>query len=81
MICHAINGEGGRIGPELNVPRSIVEYRPEHQIREYVRDPGSFRHTSMPAHRHLDEAALDALIAYFRAMSARKHDPGNPHGH
>ena len=81
VICHAINGEGGRVGPELNVPRSIVEYRPEPQIRDYVRDPGSFRHTSMPAHRHLDEADLDALIAYFRAMSTRKRDPGNPHGH
>ncbi len=80
-ICHAINGEGGRIGPELNVPRSIVEYRPAPQIRDYIRDPGSFRHTSMPSHRHLDDAQLDALIAYFRAMSTRKHDPGNLHGH
>ena len=81
VICHAINGEGGRIGPELNVPRSIVEYRPTRQIRDYIRDPGSFRHTSMPAHRHLDDTALDALIAYFRAMSTRKRDPGNPVAH
>jgi mono/diheme cytochrome c family protein len=81
VICHAVNGEGGRVGPELNVPRSIVEYRPVEQIRDYIRDPGSFRHTSMPSHRHLDAAELDALITYFRAMSTRKHDPGNPHGH
>jgi mono/diheme cytochrome c family protein len=81
VICHAINGEGGRIGPELNVPRSIVEYRPGEQIRAYIRDPAAFRHTSMPSHRHLGDGELDALIAYFRAMSSRKHDPGNPHGH
>jgi mono/diheme cytochrome c family protein len=81
VICHAVNGEGGRVGPELNVPRSIVEYRPVEQIRDYIRDPGSFRHTSMPSHRHLDAAELDALVTYFRAMSTRKHDPGNPHGH
>jgi len=73
--CHAINGEGGTIGPELNVPRSIVEYRPEAQIKAYVRDPQSFRYTSMPAHPELDERELDALIAYFRAMSRRKQDP------
>ncbi len=73
--CHSINGEGGKIGPDLNVPRSIVEYRPEDQIRRYVRDPESFRYTSMPAHPGLDEDDLDALIAYFRAMSERKHDP------
>ena len=81
VACHAINGEGGRVGPELNVPRSIVEYRPADQIKAYVRDPGSFRHTSMPAHPHLSDADLDALLAYFRAMSQRKHDPGRSGEH
>lgn len=79
VACHAVNGEGGRIGPELNVPRSIVEYRPAEQIKAFVRDPQSFRYTSMPAHAHLSDAQLDGLIAYFEAMSARKHDPGRPH--
>ena len=73
--CHAINGEGGKVGPELNVPKSIVEYRPEAQIRAYVRDPQATRYTSMPAHPELSDADLDALIAYFRAMSTRKRDP------
>jgi len=76
--CHAINGEGGTVGPELNVPRSIVEYRPAAQIKAYVRDPQSFRYTSMPAHPHLGDADLDALVAYFEAMSQRKHDPHQP---
>lgn len=73
--CHAINGEGGKVGPDLNVPRSIVEYRPIPQIRAYVRDPQATRYTSMPAHPGLGDADLDALIAYFEAMSRRKHDP------
>lgn len=73
--CHAINGEGGKVGPDLNVPRSIVEYRPIPQIRAYVRDPQATRYTSMPAHPGLSDADLDALIAYFEAMSRRKHDP------
>jgi mono/diheme cytochrome c family protein len=75
VMCHSVNGEGGKVGPELNVPRSIVEYRPEGQLREFIRDPESFRYTAMPSHEHLGEADLDALIAYFRAMSARKYDP------
>ena len=74
-MCHSINGEGGTVGPELNVPRSIVEYRPIEQLKAFIRDPQSFRYSAMPAHRHLSDEELDALIAYFRAMSQRKRDP------
>lgn len=74
--CHAVNGEGGKIGPDLNVPQSIVEYRPIEQIRAFIRDPLTFRYTSMPPHRDLTDADLDALIAYLRAMSGAKRDPG-----
>jgi len=75
IACHAVNGEGGTIGPDLNVPKSIVEYRPEEQVKAYIRNPAAFRYTSMPSHEHLTPADLDALIAYFRAMRDRKHDP------
>lgn len=75
IACHAINGEGGTIGPELNLPQSIVEYRPAEQLKAFIRKPETFRYTSMPAHEHLTPADLDAVIAYFRAMRDRKHDP------
>lgn len=73
--CHAINREGGRVGPELNVPQGVTEYRPEAQIRAYIRNPLTFRYSAMPAHPHLGDGDLDGLIAYFRAMALRKHDP------
>lgn len=76
IACHAINREGGTVGPELNVPRSIVEYRPAEQIKAYIRDPQSFRYTSMPPHPTLGDVDLEALVAYFSAMKDRKHDPG-----
>ncbi len=76
IACHAINQEGGTVGPELNVPQSIVEYRPAEQIKAYVRNPATFRYTSMPAHADLSDQQLDALIAYFSAMKDLKHDPG-----
>lgn len=75
IACHAINGEGGTIGPDLNVPQSIVEYRPAEQVKAYIRNPQTFRYTSMPSHEYLTPADLDALVAYFRAMRDRKHDP------
>lgn len=73
--CHAINREGGRVGPELNVPMSIVEYRPADQIKAYIRDPRTFRYSTMPAHDKMSEADLDDVIAYFTAMKDRKSDP------
>jgi mono/diheme cytochrome c family protein len=75
VACHAVNGEGGTIGPELNLPRSIVEYRPAEQLKQFIRNPASFRYTSMPANTHLSDAQLDGLVAYFAAMRERKHDP------
>lgn len=74
--CHAINGEGGHVGPDLNLPRSIVEYRPVKQIRAYIKNPLAFRYTRMPPHPGLSDKALDDLIAYFEVMKTQKHDPG-----
>lgn len=75
IACHAINGEGGKVGPDLNVPQSIVEYRPVAQIKAYIRNPKTFRYTTMPAHLDLSDAELDALLAYFEAMKSRKRHP------
>ena len=74
--CHAINREGGRVGPDLNVPLNVLEYRPVEQVRAYVKNPLAFRYGSMPAHPDLTDAHLDALIAYLQAMKTRKHDEG-----
>jgi mono/diheme cytochrome c family protein len=74
--CHAINREGGRVGPDLNVPKNVLEYRPEDQVRAYVKNPRAFRYGNMPAHEFLTDADLDALLAYLHAMKDRKNDPG-----
>lgn len=76
ISCHAINGQGGKVGPDLNVPRSIVEYRPRDQIVAFIRNPLSFRYSSMPAHLHLSDSQLDAIVAYFEVMKDQKFDPG-----
>src|SRR5262245_28118043 len=61
MACHSVNGEGGTVGPDLNIPQSIVEYRPEEQVKAYIRNPATFRYGGMPSHEHLSPTDLDAL--------------------
>jgi mono/diheme cytochrome c family protein len=76
--CHAINREGGRVGPELNVPRNILEYRPESDVRAYIRNPLEYRYGNMPAHPQLTDEDMDALIAYLRQMGSLKSDKDKP---
>lgn len=78
IACHAINRDGGRVGPDLNVPQSITEYRPVDQIRAYIRDPRTFRYGNMPAHSDLSEIQLDDLLSYFAVMRTQKYDPEAP---
>ena len=73
--CHAINQQGGRVGPELNVPRNITEYRPEEQIRAYIKNPMTFRYGNMPAFAHLSDEDLDGIMAYLNVMKGQKSDP------
>ena len=75
LKCHAINREGGSVGPDLNVPRSIVEYRSEPDIKRYIRNPLDFRYGNMPAHPELSDDNLGDLLAYLRAKSHEKFDP------
>jgi mono/diheme cytochrome c family protein len=75
IACHAINRAGGRVGPDLNVPQNILEYRPREQVRAYIRDPRTFRYGNMPPHRDLSEAQLDELLRYFEVMRGQKSDP------
>jgi len=76
--CHAMNREGGRVGPELNVPKNVLEYRTAAEVRAYVKNPLSLRYGNMPAHPDLSDADLDGLIAYFTVMKGQKHDPAAP---
>ena len=76
--CHAVNQEGGHVGPDLNIPQSIVEYRPLEQIRAYIANPRTFRYSNMPSHESLAPADIDALVAYFQVMKDRKHTPVAP---
>jgi mono/diheme cytochrome c family protein len=72
LRCHAIDGQGGRIGPDLNAPQSITSYRSETMIKAFIQRPSQFRHSKMPDHTDLSAAQLDELYRY---LWAKGHAP------
>ena len=66
-----MNGQGGKIGPDLNSPRNILTYRAAEVVRKFISNPAQFRHSRMPAHPDLNDASLDNLLDYLWHMRAR----------
>ncbi len=74
--CHAINGAGGNLGPELNFPKNITEYwGRETDLRAFVRNPASYRHgAKMPPVpvQQVSDAELGEIFGYLRFMAGHK---------
>ncbi|WP_299006121.1 cytochrome c [uncultured Shewanella sp.] len=70
--CHAMDQQGGMIGPDLNAPQNILDYRSRNMVKAYIRDPQTFRYSKMPSHLHLTEQELEQLIDYFTFMGRSK---------
>ena len=74
--CHQINGEGGNVGPELNVPVNVTEYWQAEWLPRFIADPQSIRHNSkmigFQSGSANKSAEIDDIIAYLRAMKDRK---------
>jgi cytochrome c2 len=77
--CHAMNGEGGHTGPELNFPVSVTEYYREDYLKRWIADPSSIRYqTSMPSPlKDVKERSqiIDDIVAYLKVMAKNKKTP------
>lgn len=62
--CHAISGEGGGIGPDLNKPQNILTYRSEDMVRSFIVESSKFRVGKMPDFKDLSSDQVDILIDY-----------------
>jgi len=76
LHCHSMDRMGGKIGPDLNAPQSIVAYRSERMIKEMIKHASTYRYTIMPDHNDLSDSDLDDLYHYFQFQMAKKrtHD-------
>ncbi len=76
--CHSLNGGGdAKLGPDLNLPHSPVEYFQEGMLRQLIRNPASVRNwpaSAMPGFnlQSLSAQELDDLLLYFRQMAQQK---------
>lgn len=71
ISCHAMNGQGGSVGPDLNEPRGITRYHDKDHLKAYIHRASAFRHTKMPDFDELEPRELDDLMAYFDFLSVQ----------
>jgi mono/diheme cytochrome c family protein len=74
IACHSINLEGGVLGPELNIPKNITEYRDRHYLIEFIKDPSSFRAKSkMPSfNSSFSDDQIENVLNYLGWMREHK---------
>ncbi len=70
--CHAIDNQGGKIGPDLGAPQNILSYRKEKFVRQFIQNPERFRYSKMPPHGHLSKRDIDHLILYLKSRKSIK---------
>lgn len=73
MMCHSINGVGGSVGIDLNVPLNIFEYWQPAKLPLFITSPQNFRkNVNMPAFDYLEKQEIVELLEYIRHMRQHK---------
>ncbi|MCB1932969.1 MAG: cytochrome c [Candidatus Accumulibacter sp.] len=72
LKCHSVNLQGGEVGPELNIPKNITEYRSTGFLRQWIHDPSQFRARARMPPTQLTPVEIDEVIAYLRYMARHK---------
>ena len=72
LTCHAINGIGGTMGPELNYPKSVAEYWKEKELVDYIVNPASFRNKVKMPTLGITKQQSQKIVDYLKYMSENK---------
>lgn len=76
MKCHSVNGAGGTVGVELNVPRNVFEYWQPPMLPEFIKNPALVRKNSkMPSFDQLGDEAIGEILHYLKSMRENKGGP------
>ena len=74
--CHSINLSGGKVGPELNIPKNITEYFKEQELPKFILNATAFRAgTKMPSfERTISTDDAEDIVHYLKQMKSEKTD-------
>jgi cytochrome c2 len=72
ITCHAINGIGGEMGPELNYPKSVTEYWKENELVDYIVNPASFRNKVKMPTLGITKQESQEIVEYLKYISKKK---------
>ncbi|WP_185965971.1 c-type cytochrome [Flavobacterium sp. ZT3R18] len=72
ITCHAINGIGGEMGPELNYPKSVTEYWVETELVNYIVNPASFRNKVKMPTLGITKQQSQEIVGYLKYMAENK---------
>ena len=71
FICHRLNNEGGKVGPDLTVEGN--RERTDEWLMGHFKDPPAYTHGSiMPAFKNLTDQQLKALTAFLQSQKGKK---------
>lgn len=70
--CHSINRQGGKVGPDLNAPMNVLQYRPSNMVKEFIKHPSKYRYTHMPDNPDLSDIQLQNIIDYLWFKNKRE---------
>ena len=72
QTCHAINKIGGKMGPELNFPKSVTEYWKTEDLKAFIQNPASYRNDVKMPNLGIKPKEADEIIKYLDYMSKNK---------
>ena len=72
ITCHALNGIGGQMGPELNYPKNVTEYWKETELVDYIVNPAAFRHKVKMPTLGITKQQSEEIVYYLKYMSKKK---------
>jgi mono/diheme cytochrome c family protein len=74
--CHAVNGNGGNVGPELNIPQNVTDMYTDAFLTNFIANAPKYRKgTKMPAFEDLLTAPqISDIVDYLKSMKQHKTD-------